>query len=387
MDSDDLLEEASQIITRYGELVVSKLSGYAAEFNQEAIEPATKDIDDLASKLFTQVFQPLARDLGILTREVFDEVVQPAFSQIEVLFKQTDDSLIKPAGKDLRKLHEQLGIAKEIKELYRTLDISSEEEALRILCAFTAVGGTTLLIVCIISHLQSGGKLENFSFFPFLQQEQPWLDEVDEETQNQFSEILAYLEHQIEHLEYQSDLNIWNYGSINIHERYEVKTSTNQFIIDRQVNNSGLSVSDNIFAPPFFSNRIFEIAQLLKDVDMTNFNNNLPGANIGNFANQLNDNAQQQANQHINNYALEHRQTLAEAAKEIQRLLKQLEKTNPTATEIEKVAYINDETTPSFQRRVVGALQAGGEAAIEEFLDNSYVNVGKAIVKGWIKPE
>lgn len=79
--------------------------------------------------------------------------------------------------------------------------------------------------------------------------------------------------------------------------------------------------------------------------------------------------------------------TLAEAAAEIQNLLKQLEQTNPTATEAEKVDYVNDETTPSFKRRVVGALQAGGEAAIEEFLDNPYVNVGKAVVKGWVKPE
>jgi hypothetical protein len=83
----------------------------------------------------------------------------------------------------------------------------------------------------------------------------------------------------------------------------------------------------------------------------------------------------------------EQKQTLAEAAAEIQRLLKQLEQTNPNATEIDKVTYVNDETTPSFKRRVVGALQAGGEAAIEEFLDNPYVNVGKAVVKGWIKPE
>jgi predicted phage gp36 major capsid-like protein len=83
----------------------------------------------------------------------------------------------------------------------------------------------------------------------------------------------------------------------------------------------------------------------------------------------------------------EQKQTLAEAAAEIQRLLKQLEQTNPNVTEAEKVAYVNDETTPSFKRRVVGALQAGGEAAIEEFLDNPYVNVGKAVVKGWIKPE
>jgi len=81
------------------------------------------------------------------------------------------------------------------------------------------------------------------------------------------------------------------------------------------------------------------------------------------------------------------KRTLAEAAAEIQELLKQLEKSNPTATEPEKIIHVNDETTPSFKRRAVAALQACGEAAIEEFLDNPYVNVVKATIKGWIKPE
>lgn len=96
------------------------------------------------------------------------------------------------------------------------------------------------------------------------------------------------------------------------------------------------------------------------------------------------------ANNSVNSVNIEtsaERQTLAQAAAEIQQLLKQLEQTNPTATEGEQIAYVNDETTPSFKRRVVGALTAGGETAIEEFLDNPYVNIGKAIVKGWIKPE
>jgi hypothetical protein len=35
----------------------------------------------------------------------------------------------------------------------------------------------------------------------------------------------------------------------------------------------------------------------------------------------------------------------------------------------------------------VGALQSGSEAAIEEFLDNPYINVGKAIIKGWLQLE
>ena len=114
--------------------------------------------------------------------------------------------------------------------------------------------------------------------------------------------------------------------------------------------------------------------------------NHLQKANIGNLAiNTVKDNARQQTNQH--NYLSEEKKTLAQAAKEIQQLIKQLEQTNPTATEAEKIAYVNDETTPSFKRRVVSALQAAGEAAIEEFLDNPYINVTKATVKGWIKPE
>jgi len=114
---------------------------------------------------------------------------------------------------------------------------------------------------------------------------------------------------------------------------------------------------------------------------------NYIGGNIANknIANNISANARHQANQDI--YWSEQQQTLAEAAKEIQQLLEQLAKMNPNPTEAEKIEYVNDETTPSFKRRVVGALQAGSEAAIEEFLDNPYVNVGKAIVKGWKKPE
>jgi hypothetical protein len=92
----------------------------------------------------------------------------------------------------------------------------------------------------------------------------------------------------------------------------------------------------------------------------------------------------QKSIQHI--YAPEQKQTLTEAAFEIQRLIKQLEMTNPNATEAEQAAYVNNQTTHKLKQRVVAALQAGSEAAIEEFLDNPYVNVGKAVVKSWIKP-
>lgn len=115
------------------------------------------------------------------------------------------------------------------------------------------------------------------------------------------------------------------------------------------------------------------------------FSNDLREANVANFANKVSGNARQQANQHI--HLSESRRTLAEAAKEIEQLLNQLEQTNPTATESEKVAYVNNETTPSFKNRVAGALQASSETAIDEFiLENKYLKVVKSAIKGWLQP-
>ena len=87
------------------------------------------------------------------------------------------------------------------------------------------------------------------------------------------------------------------------------------------------------------------------------------------------------------NYASEQKQTLAEAAGEIQKLLKQLKQTDPTATEFQQIEHLNDETTPKFKRKVVTALEAVGNTAIDEFLDSSYIKVGKAAIMGWMEVE
>ncbi|MEP0798201.1 hypothetical protein NDI44_27125 [Trichocoleus sp. DQ-A3] len=87
-------------------------------------------------------------------------------------------------------------------------------------------------------------------------------------------------------------------------------------------------------------------------------------------------------------YYSDQTKTLSEAAAEIQQLLKQLEQSNPSASESEKIAYINDETTRSFQRRVASALQASGETAIDEFiLENKYLKVVKAAIKSWFQSD
>ncbi len=66
------------------------------------------------------------------------------------------------------------------------------------------------------------------------------------------------------------------------------------------------------------------------------------------------------------NHAAENRQTLAEAAIEIQKLLQELERLNPSATEEEKVAYINKEVNPNFKHRVASAAKEPDEATIEK---------------------
>lgn len=82
------------------------------------------------------------------------------------------------------------------------------------------------------------------------------------------------------------------------------------------------------------------------------------------------------------------KQTLAEAAAEIQRLLKQLEETNPNATESEQIAYVNIATKSDLRQRTVAALREGGETAIDELiLENKYLKIAKAVVKGWLHPK
>ncbi|OLT60382.1 HEAT repeat domain-containing protein [Moorena bouillonii] len=103
------------------------------------------------------------------------------------------------------------------------------------------------------------------------------------------------------------------------------------------------------------------------------------------------DATQSEFNQEIdsqtqNNYAPEKNQTLSEAAAEIQQLLKQLEQSNPNATDLEKTAFVNIAIPATTKQRLLSALESGGKEALRELLDNPYVNVGMAIVEGWQNP-
>lgn len=166
--------------------------------------------------------------------------------------------------------------------------------------------------------------------------------------------------------------------------RKELQAKDEQIIIYKEQSASIMSLAKEMAARPI---------QNIIDVKATSESNSMSESyqskyDQRNSNNQFVDTAQTGSNSTFNQYnSSEQKKTLAEAASEIQKLLKQLEETNPTATEPEKVAYVNDETTPSFKRRVVGAFQAGGETAIDEFiLENKYLKVAKAAIKGWLQP-
>ena len=87
------------------------------------------------------------------------------------------------------------------------------------------------------------------------------------------------------------------------------------------------------------------------------------------------------------NYAPEQKQTLAEAAAEIQQLLEQLSKTYPTTTTAEKMAVVAEaaeqiEKNPTLKARVINALKLGGTEALKETINHPLVNILMAIIEG-----
>jgi hypothetical protein len=91
-----------------------------------------------------------------------------------------------------------------------------------------------------------------------------------------------------------------------------------------------------------------------------------------------------EGNQNI--FVSEHQQTLSEAAQEIQQLLTQLEVSNPTASEIQKVDFLTMGIAHNSKVRFVNALNAGWKEAIREMLDNKFLNVAIAALEGWKTP-
>lgn len=74
---------------------------------------------------------------------------------------------------------------------------------------------------------------------------------------------------------------------------------------------------------------------------------------------------------------------LAAAAAQIQQLLQQLAKTNPTVTTGAQKTVLTAAIPHSVKQRLISAVKAGGKTAIEEVFDNAYVNVVMSLIEGW----
>lgn len=117
------------------------------------------------------------------------------------------------------------------------------------------------------------------------------------------------------------------------------------------------------------------------------FNNNFQGANVGNFANQVNDNARQQTNQY--NYD-SNTKIIADVGKELQSLLEQLSQTNPTDNTREKLAVadlaiVHINSNPSLNKRVLSALKAGSTSALSQFLNHPVSSFFISALEDWQK--
>ncbi|MBW4671244.1 MAG: hypothetical protein KME60_28435 [Cyanomargarita calcarea GSE-NOS-MK-12-04C] len=127
---------------------------------------------------------------------------------------------------------------------------------------------------------------------------------------------------------------------------------------------------------------------------MSEVNNNFSGAN---FTGITNFDGTHYANQTgiLHNYAPE--QNLADAAKEIQDLLAQLQLTNPTVTEAQKQAAMvkkveqHIKQNPTIRDRLLNALKQGGIETLKQALDtiykNPFVSISVETVKGFLEAE
>jgi uncharacterized protein YjbI with pentapeptide repeats len=163
----------------------------------------------------------------------------------------------------------------------------------------------------------------------------------------------------------------------------------NELIKTYENNNANMMTVIKILAshsqqqqPIIINNNLEATAMAESQSESNQIQNNLQGANIGNFANQVQDNARQQTNQY--NYTSPENQILVEVVAEIQKILKQLEQSYSTNTIPEKMVVAAEalkqiESNPSLKQRLINFAKEGGLAAFEKAIDNP---IGAFIVNG-----
>lgn len=124
------------------------------------------------------------------------------------------------------------------------------------------------------------------------------------------------------------------------------------------------------------------IGNVVEEKNMSSFqNNDFRGASIGGGVA-----GRDYTGDVIHNHTAQ--QNLAEAAAEIQQLLKQLEQSYPTETLTQKAVVAEEaikriENNPTLKERVIGALKSAGKETFKEAVAHPLVNVLMAGIEGW----
>ena len=116
--------------------------------------------------------------------------------------------------------------------------------------------------------------------------------------------------------------------------------------------------------------------------------------NIGSYVDTAQPGSRQEGHANQHNYAPEQKQSLAEAAEEIQKLLEQLEKEKSYPTEtLSQQAIVAEETirqieaNKDWKQKVINAVKAMGIEAFMEMIDNPVANVLRAGIEGWMEED
>jgi Pentapeptide repeats (8 copies) len=209
------------------------------------------------------------------------------------------------------------------------------------------------------------------------------IQEIDPKNENEFRVGLEVLHEPNQENAKQINEQQLTLARIN----YEIQANHKLLELSKQQNAQLCEILRIAVQPP--SINLSNISQKAKFMsNAQEFNNNLQGANLANFANQMCDNnARQQVNQH--NYSSGEK-SLADAAQEIQALLDQLSRIYPTDTMAAKIDFakeaierINNDS--SLSQRILSALRSGSISALEQCLNHPAASFVMSAMEDWQK--
>ncbi len=136
--------------------------------------------------------------------------------------------------------------------------------------------------------------------------------------------------------------------------------------------------NDKVLSNP--QGNIIHMTEIKTEIKNDFSNANFGGANIANLGGTVNEQKIVQKNEVP-------KQSLAEATKEVQDLLNQLAKTNPSEATIADTIQQEIKRNPTLKVRLVNALKTGGIEALKAIFNNPFVSIPVETIKGFLEAE